>query len=123
MEVFKPDKFEGDLYHSTIIQSGTGSIDRYIYSQDGEGIGSFFGNLFRTAAPILGPLLKKAIKGTAKIVKPHLQRATTEVISAGTKRIANKISGNTRNNRRAKRRKTVNTKINHQYKGKHLHRT
>ncbi len=106
MEVFRPDKFDANLYHSTIAQTGAGDIDRYIYRQDGEGIGSFFGNVFRTVAPLLG----KAIKGAAQLAKPHLQRAATEVVTAGGKRVLDKISGNN-HQKRPKRRRTV--KVTH----------
>ena len=52
-----------------INQNGFGDdIDRYIYSQSGEGLGSFFGKMVKTAIP----LFTKAIKGTAKAVAPHL---------------------------------------------------
>lgn len=64
-------------------------MDRYIYSQNGEGIASFFGNLFRAVSPILG----QAIKGTVNIAKPHLKRAATDVITTGSKRVLEKISG------------------------------
>ena len=107
MEVFRPDKFEADLYRATIVQSGAGDIDRYIYRQDGEGIGSFFGNIFRTVAPLFG----KAIKGAARIAKPHLQRAATDLVTAGGKRVLDKISSNNQRTpnprRKAKRRRTV----------------
>ena len=52
-------------------------IDRYIYSQSGEGLGSFFGKLAKKAITIL----EKAIKGAvphlqdAAIAVPHLQYA------------------------------------------------
>ena len=76
MEVFNSSKLYGLAYHS-INQSGRGhEIDRYIY-QDGEGLGSFFGNLFRKSLPFLG----KAIKGAAQILKPHAETAATELIN------------------------------------------
>ena len=50
-------------------------IDRYIYSQSGEGLGSFFGNLVKKAIPILGKAIKGAAKGAAKAALPHLQNA------------------------------------------------
>ena len=88
MEVFNPDYLNANWYRSTIIQSGRGSIDRYIYSQNGEGIASFFGNLFRTVAPILG----QAIKGTARLAKPHIQRLGSDIIRTGSKRAIEAIS-------------------------------
>ena len=52
MEVFNPDNQTFNTQCSAIIQSGAGVMDQYIYSQDGEGIASFFGNLFRSAIPL-----------------------------------------------------------------------
>ena len=115
MEVFRPDKYKVNLYHSTIVQSGAGGIDRYIYSQDGEGIASFFGNLFRNVSPMIG----QAIKGAAHIAKPHLKRAAADIITAGSKRALDKISGDIKekvSNQRSKRRKAI--KI---LKAKHNH--
>ena len=56
MEVFQPTRLDTAGYRSVINQSGHGmDMDRYIYSnQSGEGIGSFFGNLLRTAIPLIG---------------------------------------------------------------------
>ena len=120
MEIFDPNKLNIKSYHSTIVQSGAGGIDRYIYNQSGEGIGSFFGNLFRTVAPILG----QAIKGTARIAKPHLQRAASDIITTGSKRVLDKISGDiqrklsTPKTKRRKRVSVLKTKYNHNLSGK-----
>ena len=103
MEVFKPDKFHGEIYRATIKQSGGGNIDRYIYSQDGEGIGSFFGNLFRTVAPMVGPILGKAIKGAAQLAEPHIKQLANDAIAVGSKRLSDKIHG--RSKRQPKKRK------------------
>ena len=91
MEVFNPNQMRLTTYRSVINQSGNGTdMDRYIYSnQSGEGIGSFFGNLARYAIPLLG----SAIKGIGKVVKPHLKRAAADIITTGTKRAVDKISG------------------------------
>ena len=93
MEVFTPNHLTESLYRSVINQSGKGvEMDRYIYSsQSGEGIGSFFGNLFRTAVPLIG----RAIKGAASIAAPHLKKAGKEIIASGAKRAIDKISGST----------------------------
>lgn len=89
MEVFNTNNLKLADYRSVINQSGNGNdMDRYIYNQEGEGIGSFFGNLARTVIPLLG----KAIKGAAKIAKPHIQRAANDIISTGSKRAINRIS-------------------------------
>ena len=84
MQVFDPTRLDTAVYRSVINQSGSGmEMDRYIYSnQSGEGIGSFFGNLLRTAIPLIG----RTIKGAAVIAKPHLENAGKDIIAAGSKR-------------------------------------
>ncbi len=98
MENYNPSKLRSVAYR-TIIQDGRGSdMDRYIYTQEGDGLSSFFGNIFRSAVPFLG----KAIKGVAKISKPHLIAAGKELISAGAKRGIEEIT------------KSGKTKVSHQ---------
>ena len=89
MEVLNPDNQTFNSQCSAIIQSGSGAMDQYIYSQDGEGIASFFGNLFRSAIPLFG----KAIKGAVQVAKPHLQRAATDIVTTGSKRVLDQIAG------------------------------
>ena len=91
MEVFQPTRLDTTGYRSAINQSGRGmEMDRYIYSnQSGEGIGSFFGNLLRTAIPLIG----RTIKGAATIAKPHLKKAVQDIVATGSKRAIDKLSG------------------------------
>ena len=89
MEVFNPDNQTFNSHCSTILQNGAGAMDQYIYSQDGEGIASFFGNLFRSAIPLFG----RAIKGAVQVAKPHLQRAATDIVTTGSKRVLDQIAG------------------------------
>ena len=91
MEVFNPTRLDASMYRSVINQSGYGvEMDRYIYSgQTGEGIGSFFGNLLRTAVPLIG----RSIKGAAAIAKPHLKNAVKDILATGSKRAIDKLSG------------------------------
>lgn len=71
MELLDTSKLD-EIAFRAINQRGYGDdIDRYIYSQNGEGLASFFGKLAKKAIPILG----KAIKGAAKAAVPHLQEA------------------------------------------------
>ena len=71
MELLDNSKLD-EIAFNAINQRGYGDeIDRYIYSQSGEGLASFFGKLAKKAIPILG----KAIKGAAKAAVPHLQEA------------------------------------------------
>ena len=88
METFNDSKLRATAYRS-ISQSGKGmEMDRYIYSQQGEGIGSFFGNLFKSAQPMLG----KAIKGAAKLIEPHAKAAAQDLVKAGVKRVNKQLS-------------------------------
>jgi len=91
MEVFQPTRLDTAGYRSIINQSGHGmEMDRYIYSnQSGEGIASFFGNLLRTAVPLIG----RTIKGAAAIAKPHLKNVAKDLIATGSKRAIDKLSG------------------------------
>lgn len=88
MEVYNPN-LKANTYRSTLLQSGSGAIDRYIYDQRGEGLGSFFGNLLKSAIPLFG----SAIKGAARVAAPHAKRAAQEIFTAGSKRAINHISG------------------------------
>ena len=92
MEVFNPSASEVKAYRQIIMQHGSG-FDKdgyYIYSQqDGEGVGQFFGSLLKKALPVIG----NAIKGASQIAKPHLRKVATDIVTAGSKRAIDKISG------------------------------
>ena len=84
-----------------INQKGDGDdIDRYIYSQSGEGLGSFFGNLVKKAIPILG----KAIKGAAKAAVPHLKDAavasSTNLLQSAIDKYLNNVESGNEDSRR-----------------------
>ncbi len=82
MEPFNSDKLRG-LAYRTIVQDGNGGdMDRYVYTQVGDGLGSFFGNIFKSAVPFI----KSAIKGAVGVAKPHLAAAGKDLITAGAKR-------------------------------------
>ena len=89
MEIFNPDRLKSVAQYS-ILQSGKGDdIDRYVYkNQQGEGLGSFFGNLLKNTVPFFG----KAIKGAARIAKPHLIAAGKDIVTKGTKRGVEEIN-------------------------------
>ncbi len=88
METFNPEKLKS-LAYRTIIQDGRGGdMDRYVYTQVGDGLGSFFGNIFKSAVPFLG----RAINTAAGIAKPHLVAAGKDLISAGAKRGISEIT-------------------------------
>ena len=87
MEVFNNNKLEA-LAFQAINQKGSGNdIDRYIY-QEGQGLGSFFGNLFRKSIPLLG----KAIKGAAHIAKPYAKAAATELANSALQQTSKEIN-------------------------------
>ena len=68
MEHFDASKLDVIAFKA-INQKGYGDdIDRYIYSQSGEGLGSFFGNLVKKAIPILGKAIKGAARGLLKLL-------------------------------------------------------
>ena len=61
-----------EIAFRAINQKGNGDeIDRYIYSQSGEGLALFLVGLAKKAIPIFG----KAIKGAAKAAAPHVKEA------------------------------------------------
>ena len=67
-----------EIAFRAINQNGNGGeIERYIYSQSGEGLASFLGGLAKKSIPIFGNVIKEA----AKAAVPHLQDA---VIAGGT---------------------------------------
>ena len=85
MEVFNPSKLDS-LAFEALNQRGYGDIDRYIY-QEGEGLGSFFGALLKKSVPLLG----KAIKGAAHVVKPHAKAAVSELANTAIKQTSKEI--------------------------------
>ena len=91
MEVYSPSANDVRAYRHIMLQHGSGydNDGYYVYSQEGEGIGSFLGSLFKSAIPVIS----RTIKAGAKIAAPHLKRAAVDVASAGTKRITEKLSG------------------------------
>ena len=90
MELFAPSQSDLRAYRDIMLQHGSGFDDGYyVYNQDGEGFGQFFGSLLKSVVP----LFSKGIKASYKIAKPHLQKAARDVVSSGSKRLLNKISG------------------------------
>lgn len=102
MEVFNPSVSDVKAFRDIVMQHGSGYTNDgyYIYSQDGEGIASFFGNLIKSALPIVG----RTIKGAANIAKPHLQKAAADLVTAGGKRVLEKISTSQNPKKRKRRR-------------------
>ena len=49
----------------------------------------FFGGLLKSAVPFLS----KSIKGVGRIAAPHLKKAGQDLVTAGSKRLIEKISG------------------------------
>ena len=71
-----------------------GEMDGYIYTQEGEGIGSFFGNLLK--------------KGAAHIAAPHLKEAATELAGEATKSIIHRINNKKRPESNPRKRRRPN---------------
>ena len=89
METYRLSNKTAQHFKSTFSQNGKGlNIDRYIYSQEGAGVGSFFAKLFRSVLPIA----KTAINTGYKIAKPHIQKAGEEVYKEGKRAFTNKAS-------------------------------
>lgn len=91
MEIYNPSSSDYKAYRQLIVQNGRGfaSDGTYIYnSQEGEGLSSMLGQLFKVVVPVL----KGGIKGAAKIAAPHLKKAAGEIVTAGSKRALEKLS-------------------------------
>ena len=65
-----------DTFGKLIKQTGDGKIDRYIYNQEGEGLGNFFGKITRFAKPLLSSAINT--------IKPELRSLGNKVIETGT---------------------------------------
>ena len=90
MEYYNPTKADIDAYRHMVFQYGRGQNDGYyVYGQEGDGLGNFFSALVKNALPIL----RKTIKAVAIIVRPHLKRAAADIVTAGSKRLIDKVSG------------------------------
>ena len=91
MEYYNPTQSDIDAYKHMITQYGRGRAQDgfYVYSQEGDGLGNFFSALVKNALPII----RKTIKAGATIAKPHLQKAATDIVTAGSKRLIDKVSG------------------------------
>lgn len=107
MELCNPNLQDIKAYRQIMLQHGSGydGDGYYIYSQDGRGIGSFLGGLVKSALPVI----TRAIKTGANVAKPHLKKAASDVVTAGSKRLISKLSSdivkttNRPNKRRRKR--------------------
>ena len=90
MEGYSPSASDIRAYRQAILQHGSGYDGNgyYVYNQDGEGLGQFFGSLFKSALPVI----TSAIKGGARIATPHLKSAARGLIETGSKRVLAKLS-------------------------------
>lgn len=91
MEIYRPSSQQLQCYKKLMMQHGSGydNDGYYIYSQEGEGIGSFLGSLFKSAIPVIS----KTIKAGSRMAAPHLRRAAVDIATAGSKRLVDKLSG------------------------------
>ena len=88
MEFYNPTQTQLKNYRHFILQTGGDEeMDRYIYGQMGEGIGSFFGVLLKRVIPFAS----KAIKGAAQVAKPHFKELGKDLVTEGVKAGAEKL--------------------------------
>ena len=88
METYRISNKSVQHFASVFSQNGKGlDIDRYIYNQQGAGIGSFFAKLLRSVLPVA----KTAINTAATLAKPHLQAIGTQLVKEGTRVATNKL--------------------------------
>ena len=88
METYRISDKSVQHYTTVFSQNGRGlDIDRYIYNQEGAGIGSFFAKLFRSVLPAA----KTAVSTVGKIVKPHLQNIGDELVKEGTRVVTKQV--------------------------------
>ena len=88
METYRVSSKSVQHYKTVFSQNGNGlDIDRYIYNQQGAGIGSFFAKLFRSVLPVA----KTVVNTVGRIAKPHLQEIGTQLVREGTRVAGNKI--------------------------------
>ena len=88
METYRVSDESVQHFTTVFSQNGKGlDIDRYIYNQQGAGIGSFFAKLFRSVLPVA----KTAINTAARIAKPHVQKIASEVIQETQRGLINQI--------------------------------
>ena len=84
METFRETPESLLYYQKVFSQNGKGlDIDRYIYRQNGTGLGSFFGKLARFVLPIA--------KSAFNVAKPHLQAAAADLTKQGTRALTRKV--------------------------------
>ena len=90
MEIYNPSASDIKAYRAVIFQHGRGyDKDGYYIYQTGEGLSSFFGGLLKSAVPVLS----RSIKGAARLALPHIKKAGSDIVTAGSKRLIEKISG------------------------------
>ena len=78
METYRESPESLLYYRKVFSQHGKGlDIDRYIYRQNGAGLGSFFAKIAKFVLPIA--------KTAFNIVKPHAQAALTDLVKEGTR--------------------------------------
>ena len=103
MEVYRVSAGSVKHFKTLFNQNGRGlDLDRYIYHQRGNGIGSFFAKLFHEVLPVA----KSIIKGVVKTAQPHLKAIAGDLRNQGLEYINTKTKNyldNTDSNPKRKR--------------------
>lgn len=90
METYRLSNDSLKHFRTLFNQNGGGySLDRYVYHQKGQGLGSFFAKLFHKVLPVA----KSAVKGLIKVATPHakgfLGDITKEGLNQGVQALTN----------------------------------
>ena len=88
MEVYRVSDDSVRHFKTLFNQNGRGlDLDRYIYHQRGNGIGSFFAKLFHKVLPVA----KTVLKGAANTAAPHLKALAEDYANQGFDYANNKV--------------------------------
>ena len=107
METYIYDADTAKRYRSILFQTGgSPPIDRYIFNaQDGDGIGSFSGSLFKSIIPIAKSVGRSLIKSSIPMAKTVGREAIKGAAEYGISQLADKAVSRKRKRGTSKRRK------------------
>lgn len=113
METYIYDASAAKRYRSILFQNGgSPPIDRYIFNaQDGDGIGSFFGSLFKSIVPIAKSVGRTFIKSSIPVAKTVGREAIKGAAEYGLSQLADKAISRKRKRRTSKKRQKPYSRI------------